>query len=508
MNQTLSLVDLESYDTHAKRSGNEWRFLCPLCGDGKPRDENHRSFALNKSTGAYQCFRCKGKGLLKDNWEPKTAKPRKARTAAALARAFSVEAIPSPAYKQKTATETDQQKAKLKLDRLKSKMEAWQSAFDGSPAQDYLQSRGISPETAKAFGCGYAEKWEHWRADDQGRLYVEATDRRVVFPMTDADGEFIALHGRAIDARHCGSPKISKGDKSLGVFQTADALESEIVAIVEGPVDAMALYQCGMPVAAIVGTSADAWLTSALAFRKVFVATDNDDAGNDAAEKLIADFRSFGARSFRLCPDGVNDWGEYLERHGPDALRTRLEQKTVEAFTPYLLHSTSDIQYSANLQNNITQTEPSLNLAKVRQTEAPTIIEDVFSIENESGQSVIDYLFGKIKEFDTSAFLLAMPTVKAYENEINLVAAVQKHQMGELSDDGLTEAADRFIDAHLRSGDVQAEWTGKDVPLFHLTLRMNGERVDNITCNQIQSWIIREFWLRKSPEAGINIINL
>ena len=74
--------------------------------------------------------------------------------------------------------------------------------------------------------------WEHRCRDKEGQYQLEGTDRRVVFPITDADGECITLHGRAIDAQHFGSPKISKGDKSLGVFQTAGALESEIVAIV------------------------------------------------------------------------------------------------------------------------------------------------------------------------------------------------------------------------------------------------------------------------------------
>jgi DNA primase len=494
MNQTLSLADLESYDTHAKRTGNEWRFLCPLCGDGKARDENHRSFALNKSSGAYQCFRCKSKGLLKDNWEPKTAKPRKARTAAALARAFSVEAIPSPAYKQKTASETDQQKAKVELDRLKSKMKLWQAAFAGSPAQDYLQKRGIDPATAKAFGCGYAERFEHWKKNGSEWEFIGA-DRRVVFPMTDADGEFIALHGRAIDARHSGSPKISKGDKSLGVFQTAGALESEIVAIVEGPIDAMALHQCGMPAAAIVGTSADGWLTSELAFRKVFVATDNDEAGNDAAEKLIADFRSFGARAFRLCPADVNDWGEYLERHGSDALITLLEQKTVEAFTPYLTQSIVDI-------------EPSENFPKVSQPEAETIIEDVFSTGNKSGQRVIDYLFAAAAKYGDD-FLLSMPTVTAYRTELALVRGIAKNSRTDLSDESLKTLTETYIAAHLRSEDVSDQWTGDDdVPLLQLTLKINGERVENLTCNRIQSWIVRELWLRQSPEAEIGLINL
>ncbi len=478
MNEALSLADLESYDPHARRHGGEWRLLCPKCGDGKPRDKEHRSFALNKQTGAYFCHRCKEKGLLKDNWTKQTFTPRKVRTARAIARAFSVEPLPNRTPTKENALESEPNKAQTKLERLQSKMKMFQSAFKGSPAQDYLQSRGIEPATAKAFGCGYSANWEHWEKDKTGNWQSRGTDRRVVFPVTDREGSVIAFHGRAIDKDFIDSPKISKGDKSLGLFQMPNALESETIAICEGPVDAMALYQCGMNAAALIGTSAGDWLPSAVAFRKVFVATDNDDSGNEAAATLIGDFCSRGARAVRLCPENCNDWGEFLEKHGTDTLRSLLDQATADNF----------------------------NFQKTRIETEDFVIEDVFSAGNKSGQRVIDYLFAAAAKYGDD-FLLTTPTIYAYETECALAAGISKHSKGCLTDAALKTLAEQFVDAHLHANSVSLPWAS-DVPLFHITLKANGKWLENETCNQIQSWILREFWLRQNPKAEFGAMDL
>ncbi len=482
MNQTLSLMDLETFDSRAKRYGSERRFLCPICGDSKPRDDDHRSLAVNVNTGAYICHRCKVTGLIIEKHTKSTFTPRKVRAAAALARVFSVEAIPTPTPKDKNVSDSrDQAKALSKLEKMRARMKNWQAAFSDSPAQKYLEKRGITPATAKAFGCGYTAAWEHWAKDDEGRFFIEHTDERVVFPITDRDGNLIAYHGRAITDVFYRSLKISTGDKSLGLSQLPDTLESDVTAIVEGPVDAMALYQCGMNAAALVGTSAGDWLTSALAFRKVFVGMDADESGDDGSETLIGILRSCGARAVRMRPKGCNDWGEFLENFGADALRTFIEHRIAEAFP--------DFEYES----------------AAKPAAEDFVIEDVFDAKNESGQRVIDYLFEAAKNHQPDELLLGMPTVRAYQAGKELVAGVGKHSKGELTDGQLKVLTDRFINAHLRSDDVLGEWTGKAVPLFYLTLKTNGERADAQTCNLIQSWIVREFWLRNYSETEIII---
>jgi hypothetical protein len=241
----------------------------------------------------------------------------------------------------------------------------------------------------------------------------------------------------------------------------------------------MALYQCGMNAAALIGTSAGDWLPSAVAFRKVFVATDNDDSGNEAAATLIDDFCSRGARAVRLCPEDCNDWGEFLEKHGIDALRNLLEQVTADNF----------------------------NFQKTRIETEDFVIEDVFSTGSKSGQRVIDYLLAAATKYGDD-FLLTTPTIYAYETECALVEGVSKHSKGELTDVALKTLTEQFVEAHLRANSVSLPWTSDGVPLFHITLKTDGKWLENETCNQIQSWVLREFWLRQSPEAEISVMNL
>jgi 5S rRNA maturation endonuclease (ribonuclease M5) len=480
--QTLSLADLESYDAGANRSGSERRFLCPFCGAGKPRDNEHRSFAVNTDTGAYICHRCREKGLIKEKWSKSDLSPRRARTSMALARVFAVGPMPSPALEQKKALQGHCKQSQTKIERLQTKMKAFQKAFDLSPALAYLQTRGITEETAKAFGCGYAAAWEHWEKDQAGNWQLLGTDRRVVFPVTNRQGEVVAFHGRAIDDFYIGSPKISKGDKSLGLFQTPDALESDVVAIVEGPVDAMALFQCGMTAVALIGTSAGDWLQSALAFSRVFAGTDADDAGDESAQTLIADFRSRGARAVRLRPVDCNDWAEFLETRGAKALQDILAQATIKAFAPY--HSKTEL-VNGNLN-----------------------VEDDFSVDSESAQKAIDWLLADAKKYEErepNNLLLIMPTYHAYETESALLAGITQHSQGRLDDTILRSLIEKFMSAHLLSNNVSLPWTGNEVELFHLTLWVEGRLVDNLTCNRFQSWIISQLWIRSYASQKIEI---
>ncbi len=460
-NEVLSLADLESYDPHAKKHGSEWRLLCVKCGDGKPRDTAHRSLALNIDTGAYLCHRCGVKGVIREKWSKPSFTPRKVRTAAALARAFSVEPTPPP-------TQEIESDSAAKLSQvLKDAVPIF-----GTDGAKYIEKRGIPIELASEANVLFSNNF-------YGRPAV-------LFPMHNQAGELVAFNGRFTDGKELqGKLKTqSVGKKSYGLFATPGALEAEIIAVCEGVFDALSLHLCGLPAVAIVGTSFPEWLPSALAFRNIFVATDDDESGVKAAESLVNVLRSRGARAVRMRPEGAKDWGEYLEKLGADALREFVELRTGEAFP--------DFEYEP-------ESEP---------VTEDFAIEDVFDVENESGQMAIDYLFDAAKSHADGGLLWGMPTVRACQVGKDLVAGVGQHSRGKLTGAQLKTLGDRYINAHLRSDDISDAWTGKDVPLFHLTLRRNGERVDNITCNQIQSWILREFWLRQSPETEISVMNL
>jgi DNA primase len=146
-----------------------------------------------------------------------------------------------------------------------------------------------------------------------------------VFPIYDQNGELIAVHGRAIDKEFLDSPKLTRGDKSLGVFlATSDSLSAHIGAVCEGAADALALSVCGVAAIAMTGTSAPDWLFKKLAFRSIMIATDADASGDAASTKLEEELNLRAARTLRLRPQFGKDWAEVLEKKGAEKLRQHL----------------------------------------------------------------------------------------------------------------------------------------------------------------------------------------
>jgi DNA primase len=304
--EAVSLYDLESFDPRAARGGKERRFCCPFCGSEKPRDPDHRSLSVNTQTGCWQCFRCKTDGLLKEWWTVENkGNFNKNYKQAAIKAKFDV----TPKQDRKPDVEESK-----KIDKIRARYEEFRSAFPGSPAAHYLwYQRGIDMNLATfLFGCGYAEKWEHWEKQD-GKWILLGTDRRVIFPIRDRQGELVAICSRAIDEVHLGSKAITRGPKSLGAFRTPNALEAEIPIICEAPIDAMSLFHAGFPAIATIGTSGwPDWLIRHCAFRTVGAGFDADEPGDQASEKFSEEISKVGARTVRLRPAEGKDWNALL----------------------------------------------------------------------------------------------------------------------------------------------------------------------------------------------------
>lgn len=291
----LSLADLEEFDPQAPdRGGRERRFCCKLCGADKPKDAAHRSLSVNLGTGAWSCHRCGSGGKLRDFWEERPPQTRRERARSALNRAFApvTETVPpvpaDPQWRQHL-------KGLVKL--------------TGTHGAAYLQRRGVSLDTAIAAGVRYSPSWYGTQS--------------VVFPVRDQEKNLVAAVGRRVDD---GKPKsFSAGDVRHGVFATAGAWKADPLILTEGPVDALVLATVGYPAIALCGASnLPHWLPQTCAFRRVLIATDRDEAGDKAAEKIAAALRPLGAKVERLRP-GVwwKDWADFSAA-SRDALRAAL----------------------------------------------------------------------------------------------------------------------------------------------------------------------------------------
>jgi DNA primase len=315
--EAVSLSQLENYDPHPLRQGTRTRYLCPLSAAcrAKPLDNAHRSLSVENTSGVFYCHRCGEKGKLREFWEErKDAKPFVKKThlrpvAALVSRAVAKD--PKP-----------EKKTSLKI--LRERMTIFAPVFSGSPAERYLVQRKIPAEISRAAGCGYADGWEHWEKQE-GEWKLTGTDRRAVFPVCEAEGKLVALHTRAIDEKHIHSSKITRGNKSRGVFRSSpEVFASPVIAICEGPVDALALQTCGVAAVAMIGTTAPDWLGEKLKDKAVLLATDADKAGDEAAMKLKFSLQPYTKNIFRLRPLAAKDWAEELELAGAENLHEYL----------------------------------------------------------------------------------------------------------------------------------------------------------------------------------------
>ena len=216
-------------------------------------------------------------------------------------------------------------------------------------ALNYFLSRGLSLNTIRHFGLGYApNEWraliEHLRSkgftdeelvlanlarrsDKDGRVsYYDNFRNRVMFPIIDLRGNVIAFGGRVMDDS---KPKyINTSDtlvykKSNGVFAlnfAKNANDNKLI-LVEGYMDVIALHQAGFTNAiACLGTAFTSEQANLLAryAEEILICYDNDEAGRKATEKALGVLGKTGVKLRVVKMDGGKDADEIIRKHGKE----------------------------------------------------------------------------------------------------------------------------------------------------------------------------------------------
>ncbi len=188
-------------------------------------------------------------------------------------------------------------------------------------ALEYLATRGIGLETARRLGLGYATGSglrEHLqtagftgqRLRSSGLFLEKGAERfagMVVVP--EVSGGLVPwLVGRAIDGNAKPRFQAVPGPKPLLGLARLGPAPSWVV-LTEGVFDWLTLTLWGHPAVAALGTQGMDKVAAALrGCPRVFLAFDNDDAGNTAAESLK---QLLGNRAAVVTlPQGVGDVGE------------------------------------------------------------------------------------------------------------------------------------------------------------------------------------------------------
>jgi DNA primase len=221
-------------------SGNEARFLCPH------HDDRVGKLYTNTDTGMWLCFSgsCGAKGRLGT---------------------LSVDDEISALRRRLTKlTEGDNDEARIYP-------EAWLRQFQqGHPY--WTTIRKFSPKTVQRFNLGYDP----------------ATDKLTI-PLRDSHGEVLGVVRRALDGsrpKYAHPVGFRSGKHLYGSHLVGERTK---VALVEGPLDAVACWDARVPALACHGarlTEGQAWLLRYIGVGTVVAMFDNDHAGRMATEGL------------------------------------------------------------------------------------------------------------------------------------------------------------------------------------------------------------------------------
>lgn len=372
--ESADIVDVVSEFVSLKRSGSNYKGLCPFHSDRNP------SFYVSPSRGTCKCFTC-GEGgdavgfLMKHE---QLSYPEALRW---LAKRYNIEI-------QERELTDDQRKEQSEREGIFI-VNKWTADYyhdillndvDGrAVGLQYFRQRGFRDDIVKRFQLGFAttdryamprkakekgysleylEKSGTCFKDNKGEL-VDRFSGRAIFPWIGVSGNVVAFGGRVLDARTKGvnqkyvnspdSPIYHKDHELYGIFQAKRAIGKEdCVYMVEGYTDVISMHQCGIE--NVVANSGTALSVHQIRLLHRFTSNivllyDGDDAGIHAALRgtdiLLADGMNVKVLLF---PDG-DDPDSFAKKHNAEDFRKYIaEHQTdfIEFKTRVLLQGVTD----------------------------------------------------------------------------------------------------------------------------------------------------------------------
>lgn len=223
-------------------------------------------------------------------------------------------------------------------------------------AQDYIKKRKLNNATLKSFLMGYASNSSNELLrylKEQGfteeellascligksdRGYYDKFRNRLMIPIRDERGRFIAFGGRVLDdskPKYINSPEnivYSKGRNLFGLNVAREGVHGPLkrLLIVEGYMDAISLYQRGITnVVASLGTT----LTDSQGrllrrnTEQVILGYDADGAGQQAIIRGMEILKSMDIDIRILQISGAKDPDEYVLKFGPEKMVKAMDE--------------------------------------------------------------------------------------------------------------------------------------------------------------------------------------
>lgn len=221
---------------------------------------------------------------------------------------------------------------------------------EAQPAVDYITKRGLSRETVKRFGLGYApDRWDAllkvlkkkgFTDDELVSFYlarktknggtIDAFRNRLMFPIIDLRGNVTAFGGRVLDdskpkyLNSSDTPVYKKGQGIYALNLAKNNGDRKLI-LCEGYMDVISMHQAGFTNAvAALGTAFTGEQINLLSryCDELYLSYDSDEAGRKATERALKMLKNAPMKLKILDYSGVGkDPDEVIKTHGSDRMK-------------------------------------------------------------------------------------------------------------------------------------------------------------------------------------------
>lgn len=333
-----------------QKKGNNHTGLCPFHNEKTP------SFSVSPSKQMYYCFGCGAGGnvftflMEYENYTFVDALKLLAERAGV--------SIPEREYSEEQKKQADLRGRLLEVNKEAAKYFYYQlTSPQGAAAYEYLTNRGLTENTIKQFGLGYAN---HFRDDlykylkslgyeddflrqtglvsyDEKRGGYDKFWDRVIFPIMDVNHRVIGFGGRVMGnagpevPKYLNSPETKLFDKSRNLYglNLARRSRENNILICEGYMDVIALHQAGfINAVAALGTAFTAYHANLLKryTGEVLLTFDSDGAGNSAALRALPLLKEVGLSVKIIDMKPYKDPDDFIKALGAEGYRERIDE--------------------------------------------------------------------------------------------------------------------------------------------------------------------------------------
>ncbi|MCR4740984.1 MAG: DNA primase [Lachnospiraceae bacterium] len=340
------ILDVVSSHVKLTRKGSNYFGLCPF------HSEKTGSFSVSPSKQIYHCFGCGAGGSVitfvmnMENFSFTEAIEYLAERSGMT--------LPKPVESKEQREKESLRSRILEINREAGKFYFYMLRQEaGKRAHDYLTNRGLSEETIKNFGLGYAKTGTNnvygylkgkgfddevlkqsglFNADPK-KGFLDKFWNRVIFPIMDIQNRIIGFGGRVMgdgEPKYLNSPETVVFDKGRNLYglNFARSCKKNNLIICEGYMDVITMHQAGFnQTVASLGTAltvAQANLIKRYA-DEVFVCYDSDEAGIKAALRAIPILRDTGLKCRVIDLNPYKDPDEFIKNLGSEELEKRME---------------------------------------------------------------------------------------------------------------------------------------------------------------------------------------